>query len=77
MTAEALTRAELDRTVCQAPNCDHTAHDGLHLHAGCHPRSPLTCEYRFGVLTFRCARCTQFVTRIAVAEGVRPDGWPL
>jgi hypothetical protein len=67
---DVLTRQDLDRQTCQWPDCDHTAHEGLFLHGTCHPHAPLTVEYQAGVLTFRCARCTQFVTRIAVAAGV-------
>jgi hypothetical protein len=68
---DALTCEDLDAQTCAAPGCDHTSHDGLFLHGACHPRAPLVVEYRLGVLTVRCARCTQFVTRIAVARGVR------
>lgn len=65
-----LTRAVLDLQQCGRPGCDHTAHDGLVLCPGCHPRAAVVVSYSDGVLVVRCARCSQFVTAIAVAAGV-------
>jgi hypothetical protein len=67
----SLTREDLDRTTCQMPDCDHTSHDGLILHGTCHVQAAMTVEYRSGELTFYCAICGGFVTRIAVASAVR------
>jgi hypothetical protein len=62
-----LKRADLDRGFCARPGCDHTAHDGLVVAPRCHPRAAVVAVYREGVLIFRCARCTQYVTTVAVA----------
>lgn len=63
-----LTRKHLDRQTCSAPDCDHTAHDGLFLHGACHPQAAIVAEYRDGILIITCATCEKFVTEIAVKE---------
>jgi hypothetical protein len=70
-----LTRAELDRTQCETPDCDHTAHDSLYLHSHCHPETPTWSIYNAvsGTLRIECAACGNEIVRIAVAAGPRPN----
>jgi len=67
----ALTRVDLDAQTCVIPGCNHTAHEGLVLKAACHPRGATYVEYKAGVLTITCAKCSRFVTAIAVKD--KPD----
>lgn len=63
-----VTREVLDGMGCQMPGCDHTAHDGLVLHARCHLDAATWATYHDGVLTISCAVCERVIVRLAVAE---------
>ena len=63
-----LTQADLNAAACNAPDCDHTAHDGqLWIHSHCHPGDPAWVNYDHGVITICCAVDSSVITRIAVA----------
>jgi hypothetical protein len=66
---DALTRMDLDGRTCEVPGCTHAEHTDapLILSPMCHPAASLSVDYRSGVLTMRCARCAQMVTRVKVA----------
>lgn len=54
---------------CNAPGCDHTAHDAsMAMRARCHPTAGTWCFYRNGVISVRCRICERLVAEIAVAE---------
>ena len=68
----ALTRADIERGTCKRRGCDHSTHGPSVIRSQCHPRAPFEIAYYAGVLTVRCARCTQLVNRILVAAEPAP-----
>ncbi len=68
--ARPLTRRDLDGAVCAVPGCDHTSHDGLVLVGACHPSGKTRVDYRDGILTVSCGRCSRLIAQIKVAPGV-------
>lgn len=64
----ALTRRDLDVASCQVPGCKHEDHEGLFLHARCHPSAGTRVEYRDGELAIRCRTCETLVCKVRVAS---------
>lgn len=64
-----LTRTELDRAVCNDPNCDLLDHAVLYFFALCHPNGGVDVAYckRTGLLRVHCKVCEHLVTEVAVA----------
>lgn len=71
-------REDLDQLGCGVPDCGHSHHDGIYLHARCHIEAPTWACYREGVLTLTCSRCGRHVDAVAVAPRppVRTNGRP-
>lgn len=59
---------DLDALECSNPNC--TNEHPLFLHATCHPNAGLAVSYHGGVMTMRCATCSDMLctVRVATAE---------
>lgn len=74
MTESALSRRELDAAKCGTPGCNCPG--PLILSPRCHMGKAVSVSYDWttGLLTLRCSRCQQLITRIAVADTVRQDG---
>lgn len=67
-----LTQKELNRAVCDSPECTGESHQhgDLYLHSTCHIADPLWAQYNkeTGILQITCSVCKKVVTNLEIAK---------
>ena len=68
--SQPLTQAQLDRSVCSSPTCEHKEHEALFFHGRCHPKGGLEVKYQkdTGTMTVACLECSTPIVEVLVAR---------
>lgn len=64
-----MTKFQLDRMGCTAPDCKHENDDKLYFHGRCHPNAAVEALYtkETGEIWITCAVCHTMIAQVAVA----------